>query len=107
MLMMTSSRRQTTLDGSFTHQPRIPPFSSRGLMDHLVELIVSEDEAFYLLEKPVFRQLLQYLRPTLPSKDIPHRTKIRGEVVTRAVQAEHNVKEALQVCATLVCYVKC
>ncbi len=104
---MTSSQRQTTLDGSVTHQPRVPPFSSQGLIDHLVELIVSEDEAFYLLDKPAFRQLLQYLRPTLPSKDIPHRTKMREEVVTRAVQAECSVKETLQVRSTLVCHVKC
>ncbi len=107
MLTMTSSQRQTTLDGSITHQPRVPPFSSRGLIDHLVELIVSEDEAFYLLDKPAFCQLLQYLRPTLPSKDIPHRTKMREEVVTRAVQAECSVKETLQVRSTLVCHVKC
>jgi hypothetical protein len=64
-------QRQTTLDGSFTRQPRVPPFSTQGLIDHLVELIVSEDNAFHLLDKPAFRQLLHYLRPTLLSKDIP------------------------------------
>src|SRR6266581_974573 len=96
MLMMTCSQCQTMLDGSFTHQPHIPPFSLQGLIDHLVELIISEDEAFYLLDKPTFCQLLQYLCPTLPSKDIPHWTKIHDEVVTCAVQAEYNIKETLQ-----------
>jgi hypothetical protein len=88
---------QTTLDGSFTRQPRVPPFSTQGLIDHLVELIISEDNAFHLLDKPAFRQLLHYLRPTLLSKDIPHRTKIRAEILERAKQAEYKVKASLQV----------
>src|SRR5260221_6393036 len=107
MLTMTSSQRQTTLDGSVTHQPRVPPFSSQGLIDHLVELIVSEDEAFYLLDKPAFRQLLHYLRPTLASRDIPHHTKIREEVLHRAVKAESNLKATLQVRSTFHFHVKC
>jgi hypothetical protein len=58
----------------------------------LVELIVSKDDAFYLLDKPVFRQLIHYLRPTLALKDIPHRTKIREEILARAVQAKSKMK---------------
>jgi hypothetical protein len=108
--MITASQRQATLDGSFTRQPRSPriaPFSSRGLIDHLVELVVSEDEAFNLVEKPAFRQLLHYLRPGLASSDIPHRTKLREEVLQRAVQAESNLKARLQVCLTFSFRVKC
>jgi hypothetical protein len=100
MLMMTASQRQTTLDGSVVRQPRVAPFSTRGLIDHLVELIVSEDHSFYLLDKPAFRQLLHYLRPTLSRKDIPHRTRIRQETLARAVEAESKVKETLQVCSS-------
>ena len=96
--MTTPSQRQTTLDGSFTRQPCVAPFSSQGMVDHLVQLIVTEDEAFYLLEKPAFRQLLLYLQPTLTDRDIPHCTKIREEVLTRSVQAKSNVKATLQVC---------
>jgi len=74
----------------------------------LVELIVSEDNAFYLLNKPVFRQLIHYLWPSLAIKDIPHRTKIREEVLARAVLAKTKLKETLQVCYTytFVCHVK-
>jgi hypothetical protein len=59
-----------------TSQPHIAPFSTRGLLDYLVELIVSEDDVFYLLDKPAFQQLIHYLHPTLTLKDIPHRTKM-------------------------------
>src|SRR6266705_4591843 len=104
--MITASQHQATLDGSFTRQPRVAPFSSQGLIDHLVELVVSEDEAFHLLDKPAFRQLLHYLRPTLASRDIPHHTKIREEVLHRAVKAESNLKATLQVRSTFSFRVK-
>ena len=53
--MITASQRQATLNGSLTCQPCVAPFSVQGLVDHLVELIVTEDEAFYLLDELVFR----------------------------------------------------
>ena len=106
VLMMNARQRQTTLDASFTSQCHVAPFSQQGLIDYLVELVVTEDEAFHLLDKPAFCQLLLYLRPTLTSKDIPHRTKIREEVLTRAVHAEFNIKEKLQVRLTFVCHAK-
>jgi len=106
MLMTTSSLHQTTLDGTFTSQQQVAPFSMQGLMDHLVELIISEDDAFLLLDKPVFRHLLHYLRPSLRLNDIPHRTKVCGKVLVRAVEAESKVKAALQVCLMFVCHVK-
>jgi len=89
-------------------QPRIAPFSMRGFVDHLVELIVSKNDAFYLLDKPAFHQLIHYLRPSLTIKDIPHRTKIREEVLARAVLAKMKPKETLQVryTYTFVCHVK-
>jgi len=88
-------------------QPRMAPFSTRGLVDYLVELIVSEDDAFYLLDKPAFCQLIHYLRPTLSLKDIPHRTKICKEILARAVQAKSKMKATLQVCYAFFCHVKC
>lgn len=102
-----ASQRQTTLDGSLTVQPRVPRFSTQGLVDYLVELIVSEDSAFQLVDRPIFRQLLQYLRPVLLNRDIPHRTKIREEILERAKQAEVNVKASLQVCSTIYYDTKC
>jgi hypothetical protein len=55
-----------------------------GLMDYIVELIVSEDEAIQLVDKGPFCRLLQYLRPSLSENDIPHRTKTRQEILDQA-----------------------
>jgi len=105
--MITASQCQATLNGSLTCQPCVAPFSVQGLVNHLVELIVTEDEAFYLLDKLVFRRLLHYLHPELTSKDIPHCTKICQEVLACSVQAESNVKETLQVHPAFACQVMC
>ncbi len=95
MLMMTSSNHQSTLDGMLTSQPYVAPFSMRGLVDHVVKLIVSEDDAFHLLNKPTFCKLLHYLHPTLAMKDIPHRTKIHQEVLACTMQAKSKLKAML------------
>jgi hypothetical protein len=56
MLIMNASNQQSTLDGTVMSQsqPHIAPFLMQGFVDHLVKLIVSEDDAFYLLDKPTF-----------------------------------------------------
>ncbi|KAK6971364.1 ribonuclease H-like domain-containing protein [Favolaschia claudopus] len=51
---------------------KIPQFTSAGLLDHLVELMVTEDNAFLLVDKAPFRRVLQYCRPSLKESDIPH-----------------------------------
>ena len=38
------SPRQTFLDGVVTHEPRIPAFTSAGLLNFIIKLIVCEDE---------------------------------------------------------------
>jgi hypothetical protein len=63
----------------------------------VVELIVSEDKGFQLIDRGPFRRLLAYLRPSLSDKDIPHRTALRKEILLRAEVAEAKVKAALQV----------
>ena len=75
----TSNRHQQTLDASLT--PKVPQFTKAGLMDYIVELIVSEDKAFQFVDKGPFRHLLQYLRPSLSDNDIPHCTKTRQEIL--------------------------
>jgi len=88
-------------------KPDVRNVKSLCLIEHLVELVVSEDEAFNLVDKPAFRQLIIYLRPTLTDKDIPHRTKFREEVLTRAVQGESKLKAILRVSSMFTCHVKC
>ncbi|KAJ7448580.1 hypothetical protein FB451DRAFT_1103063, partial [Mycena latifolia] len=63
---------------------RVPPFTKSGLLDYICELIVTEDGAFRLVDKGPFRRLLQYCRPSLSDKDIPHRTFVRDEIEARA-----------------------
>ena len=38
---------QGTLDGNVVVQPRVPPFTSAGLLDYIVELVVCEDEVCF------------------------------------------------------------
>ena len=97
VVLMAFSSRQTTLDGSIDRQPRPPTFTTQGMLDHVVELVISQDEAFELVDRSPFCHLLMYLRPSLSEKDIPHHTKLRKEIGEHAQQAEVMVKAALQV----------
>ncbi|KAF7364524.1 HAT family dimerization domain-containing protein [Mycena venus] len=85
--------KQTTLDNFAT---KTPPFSSQGLLDYLVEMIVTEDNAFMLVDKGPFRRLLQYFCPSLKESDIPHRTKMREEILKRTEDAEERLRSKLE-----------
>ena len=39
-----SKMKQSTLDSSITREARIPVFSTKGMLDFIVELVVSEDK---------------------------------------------------------------
>ena len=54
-------------------------------------------QAFQLVNKPAFRNLLQYLRPSLSERDIPHRTKTRTEIMERAEVAVECMNNKLKV----------
>jgi hypothetical protein len=64
-------------------------------------------QAFRLIDKEPFRRLLTYLRPTLSSRDIPHRTKLRQEILERAELVQARVKTALQVCFSIIFVMRC
>ncbi|KAF8799820.1 hypothetical protein BYT27DRAFT_7217371 [Phlegmacium glaucopus] len=87
---------QSNLDSIITREPRQPPFTTNGLMDYIVELVVREDEAFQLVERDGFHSLLRYCRPSLSDKDIPKRKTVRAEVIRRAQLAEEKVLNALK-----------
>jgi hypothetical protein len=38
-----SKKKQGTLDGTVTHEPRMPVFTTNGMLDYIIELVVSED----------------------------------------------------------------
>ncbi|KAF5380029.1 hypothetical protein D9615_006171 [Tricholomella constricta] len=87
--------KQGSLNGIVTREPRMPAFTSAGMLDYVIELIVSEDKAFQLIDKGSFRRLLKYLRPALSDKEIPHRTKLRQEILRRAQDIEVRICERL------------
>ncbi|KAG1868644.1 hypothetical protein F4604DRAFT_1682281 [Suillus subluteus] len=87
------TRSQTTLDGKLVCKP--PAFTKEGLLEYIMELIVTEDDAIQLIDKPAFRRLLQYARPTLTEQDIPHRTKLTETIKSRAMTVVENIKERL------------
>ena len=55
-MAVTYSLTQTTLDGSISTLPRIPQFTVAGLLDHIVEFVVCEDEVSH---EPSINALLE------------------------------------------------
>lgn len=84
------------LDSAIVREPRPPQFTTAGLLDYIVELIVAEDEAFLLVDKGSFCHLLTYTRPGLSDADIPHRDKIWEEIMKCAKNVESQIRERLQ-----------
>ncbi|KAF8834092.1 hypothetical protein BDN67DRAFT_1016868 [Paxillus ammoniavirescens] len=62
--------------------PLIPPFSLEQLHDHLVAFIVADDQSLNVVECKEFRQLLLLLHQDLKDSQIPHRTKIREDIIS-------------------------
>ncbi|KAH9007830.1 hypothetical protein EDB84DRAFT_1447292 [Lactarius hengduanensis] len=69
---------QVNLDG---FMQRIPTWTKQGLMEHVIQFVVEDDQSFLVVEKPSFRNMLRYLRPNMKDLDIPHRTKLQDEVI--------------------------
>ncbi|KAI5981995.1 hypothetical protein EDC04DRAFT_2916032 [Pisolithus marmoratus] len=53
----------------------VPKFSIQGLCEFLVDFIVSDDQAIYVMECPQFHWLILNLHHNLQDTDIPHHTK--------------------------------
>ena len=58
--LIPRSLHQSSLDNAITREPKQPVFTTAGLLDHLVELIVCEDEVCFLISGYVL--LLTYLK---------------------------------------------
>lgn len=70
--------KQVNLDG---FMQRILTWTKQGLMEHIIQFVVEDDQSFLVIEKPSFRNLLRYLRPNMKESDIPHRTKLREDIM--------------------------
>ena len=61
-------------------------------------------KAIQFIDKPAFRNLLLYACPSLQDSDIPHRTKLRKEILARAKAVEARIRDKLQVCLLTLLY---
>jgi hypothetical protein len=59
-------------------------------------------QAFLLVERDSFRQLLHFCRPELADKDIPKRKTVRSEVIQRTHLAKEKICEKLLVRVRLI-----
>jgi hypothetical protein len=50
LTIIPSSLTQTTLDGAIPTRPRVPQFTTAGVLDYVVELVVCEDEVRLIVE---------------------------------------------------------
>jgi hypothetical protein len=107
------------LDGLVVQQPRAPPFTTLGLRDFIVEMIVTQDEvcflfsvhvnfnthykheALSLVEKPSFGRLMKYLRPSLTDSEIPGATTIRTHMLGLAEEVQKKLVGLFTVIFTL------
>jgi hypothetical protein len=92
----------------------VPKWSKEGLLEHIVDFVVSDDQIsddytcrllsngccqpFRIVDKKQFRVLLKYQRPVTKDSDIPHRTKLRDEVILKANEAIERLKAHFKVC---------
>ncbi|KAH7920372.1 hypothetical protein BV22DRAFT_1021370, partial [Leucogyrophana mollusca] len=53
--------------------------------------------SFTVVDKESFRALLKYQRPQTRESDIPHRTKLREEILTKAAEAEVKLCEHFKI----------
>ena len=90
-------------------------WSKDGLLDHILALVVCEDkvsfkngcmemysqhshsQAFQLVDKPEFHQLLQYQRPETKENEIPHCTKCQEVILKNAEEAKASLHAKLEV----------
>lgn len=104
---------QQNLDGFLKS---VPKWSKEGLLEHIVDFVVSDDQVslhysyfafncfltvlvqpFQIVEKTKFRALLRYQRPAMKDSDIPHRTKLREEIIAKADEAIERLRAHFKV----------
>ncbi|KAG2740172.1 hypothetical protein P692DRAFT_20881162 [Suillus brevipes Sb2] len=66
--------RQSIIDNILV--PNVSMFTKAKLLEYIMELIMTEDKALQLVDKPAFCDLLCYVHPTLAEGDIPNCTKL-------------------------------
>ena len=88
----------TTPDDAASKKQANIPFSLPQLHKHLVDFIVADDQSLNIIECKEFRRLLLFLREDLQDKDIPHRTKIKTDIIQAWKDYFIVLKQDLAVC---------
>ena len=108
-------QEQKTLEGWSV--AKMPQWSREGLMEHIIELVVVDDQvrknfyvtsahvqlmrdtlqAFSLVDRAAFRRLLMYQRPNTQDTDIPHRTSVAKAIHEKAYKVTNILKELFAV----------
>ncbi|RDB19238.1 hypothetical protein Hypma_013493 [Hypsizygus marmoreus] len=82
--------QQAKLDGFVRSTPK---WTKEGLLEHIVQFVVEDDQAFTLVDKKSFRGILKYQRPATKESDIPHHTKLQEEVIYKAQVIEKRLRD--------------
>ncbi|KAF5336641.1 hypothetical protein D9758_015942 [Tetrapyrgos nigripes] len=83
--------RRTMLDSVVVKQPTVE-FSTAGLRDYIVELVVLEDKALRFVTRPSFQHLLQFCRPAIRDKDFICDMTLWTEILQRAESVINIIK---------------
>ncbi len=102
---------------SFVHNAP-GPWTSKGLLEHIVELFVTEDEvihflvsiiirwlrlanflsqSFQLIDRHAFRCLLIYQRPKTKESEIPHWTKLCKVILEKVQEVQSWIEEPFKI----------
>ncbi|KAG6839368.1 hypothetical protein C0991_003240 [Blastosporella zonata] len=71
----------------------VPKWTPEGLLEHIVQFVVNNDQAFVVIEKDSFCSILRYQWPTMKELDIPKRTKLTEEIKFKADVAKRWLRE--------------
>lgn len=107
---------QKTLEGWAV--AKVPQWTKEGLMEHIVELVVVDDQvrnakliyvllkftltprgtqAFSVVDRMAFRRLLKFQRPATKDADIPHRTSVAKAVHAKSYKVKDILKDLFAV----------
>jgi hypothetical protein len=84
---------QSSMDTYTVPLQKPQTWTREGLFDNIVKLIVADDQAYQLVDKPEFRALLMYQRPNTTERDIPHRQTVADEIYAKSLKVRGLLRE--------------
>jgi hypothetical protein len=91
--------------GSFlVTTPQLPPWNREGLLSHVCEWVVLDNQSFSVVEKESFKALLHYQRPSMIPRDLPSRTTVTDEIYAKSLHVKGLLTEKFRVLDSLVSF---